>query len=184
MILLGEDGCSLSSELSLHTQTSCQWSPHHTGVAGDSKDLQLWGGASNWPGPWWPCSATHCSFLPGSCFTPVNHWKGSRAFLGDPGPPGGLAKASLEGTTSSELPSYFPVLHLGSRVLSCSDSSYSPCHPTLFCHRPLSHQGLLQVSPIWCLLLDQAHNQHHHLIFCQSSEGFKGGPTYIWSNED
>lgn len=68
MILSGEDSCCPGSELSLHTQT-CQWSPHHTGVAGDLGDPQLWGGSCNWPGPWWPCGETHRSFLPRSWFT-------------------------------------------------------------------------------------------------------------------
>ena len=47
VILLGEDSCCLRLELDLHTQTCCQWSPHHTGVAGNLGDLQLWGGACN-----------------------------------------------------------------------------------------------------------------------------------------
>lgn len=49
-ILSGEGSCRLGSQLSLHAQTSCQWSPTTTGAAGGLTDLQLRGGACNWPG--------------------------------------------------------------------------------------------------------------------------------------
>lgn len=87
MILSGEDSCCPGLELSLHTQTSCPWSPHPTGVAGDLGDPQLWGGSYNWPGPWWPCGETHCGFLPGSCFTLSVTGRGQQSLPGRPRTP-------------------------------------------------------------------------------------------------
>ena len=81
---------------------------------------------------------------------------GSRAFLGAPGPPDGLAKASLDGSASSKLPSYGPLLqgaHVCCRVLIALTALVTPTlfvdlSPTSVC---ASFTHLVSASP---------HNQH------------------------
>ena len=180
VILLGEDSCCLRLELDLHTQTCSQWSPHHTGVAGDLGDLQLWGGACNWPGPWWPHSATHCGFLPGSCFPLSITGRGQQSLPGRPRTPWWACQSLLRRHGIQQAPLLRPSPPRGSHVLSCSDSSYGPCHPHAI-HRPFSHQCLCKVHPSGVCFTTQP---ALHPIFYRSSEGFNGGPTYICSNED
>ena len=157
MILSGEDSCCPGLELSLHTQTSCQWSPHPTGVAGDLGDRQLWGGPCNWPGPWWPCGETHCSFLPGSCFTLSVTGRGQQGLPGRPRTPWWPCQSFLRWRHIRQAPLSLPSPPPG---LTWAAMFWQFLHP----HATLSQTFLppvsLQGSPMWCLLLDEPHNQH------------------------
>ena len=100
---------------------------------------------------------------------------GSRAFLGDPGHPDGLARASLDGATSGKLPSHFPLLRLGSRELPCFDSS---CTPMLLCHRHFSHQCPCKFHPCGvCFWTNHTTSTSPDIL--PVLWGFQGGPTYI-----